>query len=167
VTEAIPYVGPIIGAVPPVIVALFNSPLTALWVALAFLVIHQLEGHIVVPRVMGHALGAHPLAIIFGLLAGAEIYGVPGVLLSLPLIAMGREIWTFLRPRVSLERWPTVSLVGAGLEPEPPPPGVAPVGLPSSPGAPPADKPVPAPTDRLSAERAATTRSAVDVDPAS
>ena len=115
VTEAIPYVGPILGAVPPVVVALFESPLTALWVGLVFLVIHQLEGHIIVPRVMGRALGAHPLAIIFGLLAGAELYGLPGVLLSLPLIAMGREIWTFLRPRLSFESWPTMAVVGAGL----------------------------------------------------
>jgi predicted PurR-regulated permease PerM len=115
VTEAIPYVGPILGSVPPVIVALFESPLTALWVGLVFLLIHQLEGHIIVPRVMGRALGAHPLAIIFGLLVGAELYGLPGVLLSLPLIAMGREIWTFLRPRLSFESWPTMALVSAGL----------------------------------------------------
>jgi predicted PurR-regulated permease PerM len=148
VTEAIPYVGPILGSIPPVVVALFDSPLTALWVALVFLLIHQLEGHIIVPRVMGHALGAHPLAIIFGLLAGAELYGVPGVLLSLPLIAMGREVWTFLRPRFAFESWPSAALVSAGLaQPQGPLPEL--------------EKPPPpspeAPTDRLA-------REPVDVD---
>jgi predicted PurR-regulated permease PerM len=148
VTEAIPYVGPILGAVPPIVVALFDSPLTALWVGLVFLAIHQLEGHIIVPRVMGHALGAHPLAIIFGLLAGAELYGLPGVLLALPLIAMGREVWVFLRPRFTFESWPTIGLVGAGLtHPDGPLPELE---------KPPADAPE-APTDRLS-------REPVDVD---
>jgi hypothetical protein len=65
---------------------------------------------------MGSALGAHPLLIIFALLAGEEIYGVPGVLLSLPLIAMGREAYLFLRHRVRFERWPSQGgLAGAGL----------------------------------------------------
>jgi predicted PurR-regulated permease PerM len=157
VTEAIPYVGPILGAIPPVVVALFDSPLTALWVALVFLVIHQLEGHIIVPRVMGHALGAHPLAIIFVLLAGAELYGVPGVLLSLPLLAMGREVWVFLRPRFSFEAWPGMSLVGAGLT-QAVTEALPPVPEPDPPPEPSFDKPAAPPADRLS-------RDAVDVDP--
>jgi predicted PurR-regulated permease PerM len=160
VTEAIPYVGPILGAIPPVVVALFDSPLTALWVALVFLVIHQLEGHIIVPRVMGHALGAHPLAIIFGLLAGAELYGVPGVLLSLPLMAMGREVWIFLRPRFSFETWPRMALVGAGLTERPPAalddPATAPPAEAVPPEAPapepPFEKPATPPADLLSRE---------------
>jgi len=128
VTEIIPYIGPILGALPPIIVALIHDPLTAVWVALVFLAIHQLEGHVVVPRVMGSALGAHPLVIIFGVLAGTELWGIAGVLLALPLIAMGREVWIFLRQRVELEEWPRsgVGLVGAGLQltlaPRPDPP---------------------------------------------
>jgi predicted PurR-regulated permease PerM len=117
VTEIIPYIGPILGAVPPVVLALLHDPLTALWVALAFLLIHQLEGHVIVPRVMGNALGAHPLAIIFVVLAGTELYGIAGVLLALPLLAMGREVWVYVRDRIELERWPAqaAGLVGAGL----------------------------------------------------
>jgi len=56
-----------------------------------YLGIHQLEGHVIVPRVMGQALGAHPLLVIFALVAGAELYGIFGAILSLPLLAMGRE----------------------------------------------------------------------------
>ena len=73
--------------------------------ALLFLGIHQLEGHVVVPNVMGNALRLHPLLVIFGLLAGGEIYGLPGALVALPLLAAGRAIWEFFGERVSLESW--------------------------------------------------------------
>ena len=77
VTELIPYLGPWLGAIPPVIYALVVHPVSAaLGRRLLFLVIHQVEGHIVVPNVMGSALRLHPLLVIFGLLAGGEIYGL-------------------------------------------------------------------------------------------
>ena len=91
VTELIPYLGPWLGAIPPLLYALVTHPLSALWVTLLFLAIHQVEGHIVVPNVMGSALRLHPLLVIFGLLAGGEIYGLPGALVALPLLAAGRS----------------------------------------------------------------------------
>jgi predicted PurR-regulated permease PerM len=104
-TELIPYLGPWLGAVPPILYELVVHPISALWVALLFLGIHQIEGHIVVPNVMGSALRLHPLLVIFGLLAGGEIYGLPGVLVALPLLAAGRAIWEFFSNRIELERW--------------------------------------------------------------
>jgi len=104
-TELIPYLGPWLGAVPPLLYALVVHPLSALWVAILFLVIHQVEGHIVVPNVMGSALRLHPLLVIFGLLAGGEIYGLPGVFVALPLLAAGRACWEFFSERVRLESW--------------------------------------------------------------
>src|SRR5205807_515305 len=104
-TELIPYLGPWLGAVPPFVYALVVHPLSALWVGLLFLVIHQVEGHVVVPNVMGSALRLHPLLVIFGLLAGGEIYGLPGVLVALPLLAAGRAIWEFFSNRIELEPW--------------------------------------------------------------
>ena len=74
----LPYLGPWLGAIPPVIYALVVDPLSALWVALLFLGIHQIEGHIVVPNVMGSALRLHPLLVIFGLLVGVECTGSSG-----------------------------------------------------------------------------------------
>lgn len=103
--ELIPYIGPWLGAAPPVLYALVQHPLSALWVALLFLGIQQLEGHIVVPKVMGHTLRLHPLLVIFGLLAGGEIYGFPGILVALPLLAAGRALWEFFSERLALERW--------------------------------------------------------------
>jgi predicted PurR-regulated permease PerM len=108
VTEVVPYIGPWIGAVPPTVYAVVVHPLSALWVVLLFLGIHQLEGHVVAPKVMGSALRLHPLLVIFGLLAGGEIYGLTGALLALPLLAAGRAIWEFTSERMALEPWRSV-----------------------------------------------------------
>ncbi|MDX6467085.1 MAG: hypothetical protein QOI27_2125 [Gaiellaceae bacterium] len=124
ITELIPYVGPWLGAAPPVVYALVLHPLSALWVALLFLGIQQLEGHVVVPKVMGHSLRLHPLLVIFGLLAGGEIYGFPGILVALPLLAAGRAAWGFFAERVELASWTAgetaVGAVGVDLVPDAP-----------------------------------------------
>ena len=105
VTELIPYLGPWLGAIPAVGYELVVHPISALWVALLFLGIHQIEGHIVVPNVMGSALRLHPLLVIFGLLAGAELYGLPGVFVALPFLAVVRAMWEFFSERIELEPW--------------------------------------------------------------
>jgi predicted PurR-regulated permease PerM len=118
VTELIPYIGPWLGAIPPVLYALVQNPLSALWVALLFLGVQQLEGHVVVPKVMGRSLRLHPLLVIFGLLAGGEIYGFAGILVALPLLAAGRAAWEFFAERIELQKWPTdAPLMEIGLEP--------------------------------------------------
>jgi predicted PurR-regulated permease PerM len=104
--EVIPYIGPWLSAVPPLIYALFaDPPWGVVWVAALFLFIYQVEGHIVVPNVMASALRLHPLLVIFGLLAGGELYGIAGVLVALPTMAGLRAIWGFFRERVQLESW--------------------------------------------------------------
>jgi predicted PurR-regulated permease PerM len=108
-TELIPYLGPWLGAIPPVIYALVIHPFAAVWVTVLFLIIHQVEGHVVVPKVMGSALRLHPLLVIFGLLAGAEMYGVLGIFVALPLLAVLRALWEFFAERVTFESWQTVS----------------------------------------------------------
>ena len=75
--EVIPYIGPWLSAVPPAIYALAVDPVGFIWVALLFVFIYQVEGHIVVPNVMANALRLHPLLVIFGLLAGASCTGSP------------------------------------------------------------------------------------------
>jgi predicted PurR-regulated permease PerM len=127
ITELIPYLGPWLGAIPPFIYAFVVHPLSALWVLLLFLVIHQVEGHIVVPNVMGSALRLHPLLVIFGLLAGGEIYGLPGALVALPILAAGRAVWEFFAERVELETWEKGGAppVEVELEEAPPPPAAA------------------------------------------
>ena len=71
--ELVPYIGPILGAIPPVLVALFTDPISALWVALLFVGLQQLEGHVVAPQIFGHTLRINPLLVIFALLLGLQL----------------------------------------------------------------------------------------------
>jgi predicted PurR-regulated permease PerM len=103
--EMIPYVGPILGAAPPVMVALFQDPLTGVWVTLLFIALQQIEGHIVAPQIFGHALRINPLFVIFALLFGGHTYGIVGALVSLPIAAVLRETVVYLRRHLVLEPW--------------------------------------------------------------
>lgn len=103
--ELIPYIGPVLGALPPMLVALFTNPLDVLWVGLFFVALQQIEGHIVAPQIFGHTLRVNPLLVIFALLTGAEIYGIVGALLALPIAAVLRETALYLRRHLVLESW--------------------------------------------------------------
>jgi predicted PurR-regulated permease PerM len=104
--ELIPYIGPILGAIPPVLVALFTGgPLTALWVVLLFVGLQQLEGHVVAPQVFGHTLRINPLLVIFALLFGLEVHGIIGALIALPILSVLRETALYLRRHVTFEPW--------------------------------------------------------------
>jgi len=105
VMELVPYVGPVLGAIPPVAVALFENPLVAVWVVLLFIVLQQLEGHIVAPQIFSHALRINPLLVIVALLFGDAIYGLVGALMALPVAAVIRETIIYLRRHVVLEPW--------------------------------------------------------------
>jgi predicted PurR-regulated permease PerM len=116
--ELVPYVGPVLGALPPVLVALAQDPLTALWVALLFVALQQLEGHVVAPNVFGHALRLNPLLVIFALLLGGNIYGFVGALVALPIAAIVRETIVYLRRHLVFEPWGPTALFA---HPPPPP----------------------------------------------
>ena len=83
--EIIPYVGPIISAVPAAILGFMISPLTGLMVIAAYVIIHQAEGHIFIPQVMKKAVGLNPIVVILVLLIGAKIGGILGAILSVPI----------------------------------------------------------------------------------
>jgi predicted PurR-regulated permease PerM len=103
--ELVPFVGPVLGAIPPVAVALFENPLSAVWVVILFVAIQQLEGHIVAPQIFSHALRINPLLVILALLFGDAIYGLVGALVALPVAAVLRETILYLRRHVVLEPW--------------------------------------------------------------
>jgi predicted PurR-regulated permease PerM len=83
-TEMIPYVGPVVGAVPGVLLAFTISPGLALLAALAYLVIQEVEAHTLVPLVMRQAVGLPALAVVLALAAGAALGGVGGALVAVP-----------------------------------------------------------------------------------
>jgi predicted PurR-regulated permease PerM len=105
VMELVPYVGPILGALPPVLLALFTDPITAVWLVLLFIALQQLEGHVVAPQVFGHTLRINPLLVIFALLIGLQLYGIIGALVALPILAVIRETVVYLSRHVTFEPW--------------------------------------------------------------
>jgi predicted PurR-regulated permease PerM len=107
VMELVPYIGPILGAAPPVIVALFTNPISAVWLVLLFIGLQQLEGHVVAPQVFGHTLRINPILVIFALLLGLHVDGIIGALIALPILSVVRETVVYLSRHVVLESWNT------------------------------------------------------------
>ena len=96
--ELIPYIGPAIGAAPPVLIALFSGePIDALWLTIAFTGLQQLEGHVVAPNVFGQALRINPLLVIFALLLGGQLYGFIGAFIALPIAAVAARDVVYFR----------------------------------------------------------------------
>lgn len=91
-TETIPIIGPIIGAVPALLLAYLVSPALALKVLVFYLVVHQLENHIIVPKIMGHTIALHPVVIIISLLIGGQLMGIIGMMLAVPAAAILRVV---------------------------------------------------------------------------
>jgi putative heme transporter len=112
VMELVPYIGPILGAIPPVLLALFTDPISALWVALLFVGMQQLEGHVVAPQIFSHTLRINPLLVIFALLLGLNLYGIVGALIALPILSVLRETAVYLHRHLELEAWERVSPPG-------------------------------------------------------
>jgi predicted PurR-regulated permease PerM len=112
--EFIPYIGPIIGPVPAVLLALFVNPITAVWVILLFLALQQLEGHVVAPQVFRISLRINPILIILALLFGYQLYGIVGSLVALPVLAVIRQTVLYLRRHLVFEPWGVLG-AGAGL----------------------------------------------------
>jgi putative heme transporter len=111
--ELIPYVGPILGAAPPVLVALLTHPISAVWLVLLFVCLQQLEGHVVAPQVFRISLRINPILIILALLIGYQIYGIGGSLIALPVASVLRQTVVYLRRHLVLEPW-SVSMPGLG-----------------------------------------------------
>ncbi|HEX8644082.1 MAG TPA: AI-2E family transporter [Allosphingosinicella sp.] len=85
ILEFVPFVGPIIAAVPAILLALAHDPVKALWVALLYLAIQQLEGNVIEPIVQQRAVDLPPALLLFAIVAGAWVFGPPGVIFAAPL----------------------------------------------------------------------------------
>jgi predicted PurR-regulated permease PerM len=88
VLEAVPMVGPLLGAIPAAVVALSIAPTKMVWVIVASVVIQQLEGTLLVPRVMRKAVGVNPFVSLLALFAFGSLFGVAGALMAIPTAAM-------------------------------------------------------------------------------
>lgn len=86
VLEMVPTIGPIISAIPAVIIGLATSPLLGLVLAALYFIIQQVENHLIVPNVMKKVTGLSPLLIIIALMIGGKMMGVLGVILAVPMV---------------------------------------------------------------------------------
>jgi predicted PurR-regulated permease PerM len=80
-------IGPIVSAIPAILIASFYSPVLGLLTLGLYILIQQLENHLIVPKVMERAVSLHPLAVLLALLAGSQLMGVTGAILSVPVAA--------------------------------------------------------------------------------
>jgi predicted PurR-regulated permease PerM len=84
--NVIPYFGPIIGLVPTVLFALFDSPSKALYAAAAFILIQQIESGILTPKIIGESVGVHPVYVILSLFVGGKLMGIAGMIIAVPVV---------------------------------------------------------------------------------
>lgn len=94
VMEVVPVIGPIISALPAILIGLTFSPLLSLGIAAMYFVIQQLENNLIVPQVMKRAVGLNPLVVILAIAVGSRLLGFAGALLAVPIAVVGQIIFT-------------------------------------------------------------------------
>ncbi len=99
--EVVPFIGPLLGAVPGVIVAALDSWGTAGWAILVFFIIQQVENLLLVPRIAGQSVRLHPTLVMVVLVVGNEAAGLWGILLAVPITAVIRDVFKYLYWRFS------------------------------------------------------------------
>ena len=95
VFEVVPVIGPLLGAIPGVLVTLATSPSDLVWVVLLYVIIQLLENTLLVPRLQGQAVDIHPAIIMVILVVGSEAAGLFGVILAVPLAAVARDVFKY------------------------------------------------------------------------
>ncbi len=95
VLEWFPIIGPIVAAIPAILIGLSISPVAGLAAVVLYTVIQQLENHILVPKVMGDAVDLHPAVLIMALVVGAALFGIGGAILAAPTVAAGRDLYRY------------------------------------------------------------------------
>jgi predicted PurR-regulated permease PerM len=100
ITAIIPYLGAFLGAIPAVVLAFFQSPTTGILALVAYVLIQQLEGNYLTPRIQGQALHVHPILVLLAVIGGGQLAGLAGVIFAVPTLAVLRVFYDFFRARV-------------------------------------------------------------------
>ncbi|MDQ2733309.1 MAG: AI-2E family transporter [Armatimonadota bacterium] len=93
ILEVIPYFGAVAGAIPALTLGFQHSNTTGIILIVFFILINQLEGHVVAPLAMGHSMHLRPLTVLLSLLVGAEVHGVLGMIVAVPFVGIVRVMW--------------------------------------------------------------------------
>ena len=102
-TELIPIIGPIIGAIPGVLIGFFGaggSVQAGLAVLVVYIVVQQLENNFLVPRIIGESIGIHPAILTVVLIAMGQVFGLFGIILAAPVSAIGRDLFVYVYRRL-------------------------------------------------------------------
>jgi predicted PurR-regulated permease PerM len=95
VLEWVPIIGPVIAAIPAILIGLAISPAAAIAAVILYIVIQQLENNLLVPKVIGDAVDLHPAVMILALVAGGALFGIGGAILAAPTVALGRDLYRY------------------------------------------------------------------------
>lgn len=109
--EVLPIVGPILGSIPSILVAFFYNGEVAnfdmvLKVAITFIIVQQIEGNLLVPKIAGDSTKLHPAIVMLVIIVGSEVAGLIGAIVSVPLTAVGRDVYVYLYQRLVLGATP-------------------------------------------------------------
>lgn len=99
--DIVPYIGPFLGFLPAVVFAFISSPTKALWVGVFFILIQWMENNILGPKVLGKTTGMHPLTVLVSIITGGTIFGVMGMIVSVPAVNIGIILYRYIRDKLN------------------------------------------------------------------
>lgn len=99
--DIIPYIGPFLGFLPAVIFAFMASPIKALWVGVFFILIQWVENNILAPKILGQSTGIHPLTVLLSIIIGGTIFGVMGMILSVPFVSVSIILYKYIKEKIN------------------------------------------------------------------
>lgn len=111
ITNIIPYFGPFLGGILPVVLGLMNDPITALWVVIWILVVQQIEASFISPQIMSHSVGLHPLTVMFSVLLFGSAMGVTGMILAVPIAGTIKVFYAYAMEYRQKIRDPSTSIL--------------------------------------------------------
>jgi len=108
--EVLPIVGPILGAIPAVIVAMFTGQVgnleLVLKVIIVFVIVQQIEGNLLIPKIAGDSTKLHPAVVMLVIILGGELGGLAGAIVAVPVTAVARDVYIYLYQRLALNASP-------------------------------------------------------------
>jgi predicted PurR-regulated permease PerM len=116
VLEWFPIIGPIIAAIPAVLIGISISPAAAVAAVVLYTGIQQLENNLLVPKVLGDAVELHPAVLIVALVVGGALFGIGGAILAAPTVAIGRDLYRYTFRRLHDDP-PQLALAAVGFGP--------------------------------------------------
>lgn len=93
VTNVIPFFGPFIGAIPSIFILLIIKPVYALWFSIFILILQQLDGNIIGPKILGNTIGISGMWVMFSVIIGGGLFGIPGMFIGVPVFAVIYEVF--------------------------------------------------------------------------